>query len=303
MKIFIAGATGAIGRPLISQLLKAGHEVVGMTSSDHGLALLEDNGAEGVLANALDSDAVRSALESTRPEVVIDELTSLPKHYTREEMAAATPRDRTLRLEGGRNVYEAAKACGVRRYIVQSTGFFYGPGEGLAREEDSLAIDASPAVSASVQTYIAIERRVLAHSDMEGVALRYGFFYGPGTWFTKNGDVAQQVRERQYPIVASGQGVWSWVHIEDAAAATVVAIEREPGVYNIVDDDPSPMAVWLTAFAAYLGAPAPPRVREEEALATAGTDAVYYATRLRGASNAKAKKAFGFAPRKLEWLS
>jgi nucleoside-diphosphate-sugar epimerase len=180
---------------------------------------------------------------------------------------------------------------------VQSTGFFYGPGAGLATETDSLAFNASPSVSAGVQAYDQVERRVLgtSDSDMEGVALRYGFFYGPGTWFTEDGDVANQIRERKYPIVGAGQGVWSWIHIEDAAAATVAALAGAPGIYNIVDDDPSEQAVWLSAFATFLGAPAPPRITEEEALKAAGPDLVYYCTRLRGASNRKAKEALGFA--------
>jgi nucleoside-diphosphate-sugar epimerase len=147
-----------------------------------------------------------------------------------------------------------------------------------------------------------LEKRVLGAGELQGVALRYGFFYGPGTWFTNDGDVASQVRERKYPITGSGQGVWSWVHVEDAAAATVAALECTPGVYNIVDDDPSELAVWLPAFAAFVEAPEPPRVSEEEVLRSAGPDPVYYATRLRGASNRKAKGELGLSPRRLEWL-
>jgi nucleoside-diphosphate-sugar epimerase len=303
MKVFIAGATGAIGRPLIAALIHAGHDVVGMTSSEHGRQTLKENGADAVSANALDASAVKAALDQVRPEVVIDELTSLPKHYTPEEMRVAAERDRTVRLEGGRNVQSAAIAAGARRYIVQSTGFFYAPGPGLAAEADPLAIDASPAVSASARTYTQIEERVLNAVGIQGVALRYGFFYGPGTWFTQDGDVANQVRDRKYPIAGSGQGVWSWIHVEDAAAATVAALECAPGIYNVVDDDPSPFSVWLPAFAAFVGAPEPPRVSEEVALQNAGPDVVYYATRLRGASNAKAKRELGFAPRRLEWLA
>jgi 2-alkyl-3-oxoalkanoate reductase len=303
MKVFVAGATGAIGRPLISALVAAGHDVIGMTSSERGLRILEESGAEGVVANALDGPAVTSAMQRVRPEAVIEELTSLPRHYTREEMRAAADRDRKLRLEGGHNLQKAAKAAGARRYLVQSTGFFYAPDPGLATEEDSLAVNASPAVSESVQTYLQIEQRVLNAPDLEGVALRYGFFYGPGTWFTAGGDVANQVQERKYPVVGSGQGVWSWVHVEDAAAATVASLKCAPGIYNIVDDDPSQLSVWLPAFAAAVGAPEPPHISEEETLQIAGPDAVYYATQLRGASNAKAKRELGFAPRRLEWLA
>jgi len=305
MKIFIAGATGAIGRLLVPALLRAGHGVVGMTTSERGVQTLKELGADGIIANALDAEAVESAVKEVKPDAVIEELTSLPRHYTPEEMRAAAERDRTVRLLGGQNLYSAARAAGARRYIVQSTGFFYGPGAGLATETDSLAFNASPSISAGVQTYDQIERRVLgtSDSDMEGVALRYGFFYGQGTWFTEGGDVANQIRAGKYPIVGAGQGVWSWVHIEDAAAATVAALKGAPGIYNIVDDDPSEQAVWLSAFAAFLGAPEPPRITEEEALKAAGPDLVYYATRLRGASNRKAKEGLGFAPRRLEWLA
>jgi len=207
-------------------------------------------------------------------------------------------------LVGGRNLHNAARAAGARRYIVQSTGFFYGPGEGLATEKDPLAVNASPGIAGSVRTYMQIEERVLGARDLPGVALRYGFFCGPGTYQDPmDGSVSVQVRERAYPVIGSGRGVFSFVHIEDAAAATVAALQADPGVYNIVDDDPTEMAVWLPAFAQFLGAPPPPHVSEEEALRTAGADAVYYATRLRGASNAYAKRKLGFAPRKLEWLS
>ncbi len=303
MKVFIAGATGAIGRPLIAHLVAAGHDVVGMTSSERGLQTLKEIGAEGVVANALDAQAVQEAMNKVHPEAVIEELTSLPKHYTPEEMRAAADRDRTVRLEGGRNLQNAARAAGARRYIVQSTGYFYTPGSGLAAETEPLAVDASPAVSASVRTYMQIEQRVLSSSDLEGVALRYGFFYGPGTWFTLDGDVANQVRDRKFAIAGSGQGVWSWVHVDDAAAATLAALECIPGVYNVVDSDPSELSVWLPAFAAFVGAPDPPRVSEADVFQNAGPDWIYYSTRLRGASNAKAKRELRFAPRKLEWLA
>jgi nucleoside-diphosphate-sugar epimerase len=153
-----------------------------------------------------------------------------------------------------------------------------------------------------VRTYTQVEKRVLGASGPEGVALRYGFFYGPRTYHDPNsGSISQQVREQKYPVIGSGKGVFSFIHVEDAASATVAALEAEPGVYNIVDDDPSDMSTWLPAFAHWLGAPDPPHITEDEALRTAGQDAVYYAMHLRGASNASAKRELGFAPRRLEW--
>ena len=304
MKVLVAGATGAIGRPLVSALLAKGHEVIGMSSSENGARSLREKGAWGEVANALDENAVLALVRRVKPNALIEELTSLPKRYTPEEMRAASDRDRNVRLVGGRNLHNAARAAGAKRYIVQSTGFFYGPGEGLATEKDELAVNASPGVAGSVRTYMQIEERVLSARDLPGVALRYGFFYGPGTYQDLiDGSVSEQVREQAYPVIGSGSGVFSFVHVEDAAAATVAALESDPGVYNVVDDDPSEMSVWLPAFARFLGAAEPPHLSQEEALQKAGADAVYYATRLRGASNGLAKRKLGFAPRKLEWLS
>jgi len=303
MRVFVAGATGAIGGPLIAALVAASHDVMGMTTSVRNIDMLRAAGAGGVVANALDAPEVHAAIKKFQPDVVIDELTSLPRRYTPEEMRAAAGRDRTLRLEGGRNLQNAAIAAGARRYIVQSSGFFHAPGPGLATETDALAVNASPAVAASARTYTQIEDRVLGTNVMEGLALRYGFFYGPGTWFTESGAMADQVRARGYPVAGPGDGVWSWVHVADAAVATVAALTAAPGIYNIVDDDPSPMSIWLPAFAIAMNAPPPPHLSEQEALATVGADFVYYANRLRGASNAKARRSLSFAPRRLEWFA
>lgn len=218
-------------------------------------------------------------------------------------MAEAAPRDRKLRLEGGGNVLRGAGVAGVRRYIQQTSGFFLQPGDGPADESVGLAEDASPRVAASARTYAELEARVLHGGAMDGVALRYGFFYGPGTWYHPDGAAADLVRRRQISIIGAGNAVWSWVHIDDAVRATVDALTIPPGIYHIVDGDPAPVNAWLPAFARSIAAPSPPIVSEQEAQATAGEDAVYYGTRLRGASNAKAKRTFGFSPRRLEWLS
>jgi nucleoside-diphosphate-sugar epimerase len=233
---------------------------------------------------------------------VINELTSLPRHYTPAEMKAAAERDRKVRVEGNINLLAALRDAGVRRYLLQSSGFWYAPGAGLADESVPFISSASPGVEASARTYMALEAGASATPGIEFVALRYGFFCGPGTWYTREGDMGDQVRQQQVPIVGEGQGVYSFVHIDDAAGATAAALECPPGAYNIVDGNPSPQHVWLPAFARAVGAPAPPRVSEEEALRAAGPDAVYYATRLRGASNEKARRELEFHPRPLEWL-
>jgi nucleoside-diphosphate-sugar epimerase len=300
MNVFIAGASGAIGRPLVAELVRRGHTVTGMTASDAGAKTLTDLGAAVAQADAFDAVGLGKALRASRAEVVIDELTSLPRSPA--QMAEAAARDRKLRLEGGGNLHRAARACGVRRYVQQASGFFLRPGSGLANESEGLAIDASPRVAASARAYAELEARVLNGGDMEGVALRYGFFYGPGTWYHPEGAAADLVWRQEFPIVGKGEAVWSWVHIDDAVAATVEALTIPPGVYHIVDDDPSPVSIWLPAFARAIAAPPPPLIREQEARAASGEDTVYYGTRLRGASNAKAKQTFGFAPRRLEWL-
>ena len=197
----------------------------------------------------------------------------------------------------------AAQAAGVRRYLRQSVAFWAVPGPGLADEETPLAFDASPAVAADARVVTELEHRLLGNPNIEGIALRYGFFYGPGTWFNPDGDVAQQVRQQQFPIVGNGEGVWSWLHIEDAAIATVAAAEQgNPGIYLIANDQPLAVREWLPAFAQWLNAPPPPQISVEDALKASGADAVYYGTQMRGVSNAKAKRELNFQPRPLEWI-
>lgn len=303
MKFFIAGGTGVIGRPLVAQLLAKGHSVAVLSRSEEQAHTLVERGIEPVIADVFDSDAVKAALNRAQPEVVIEMLTALPRHYTAEEMSAAAPLNRRIRLEGGANVLAAARAAGVRRYVRQSIAFWAIPGSGLADEATPLAFDASPGVDADARVVNELEQSLLGTPDIEGILLRYGFFYGPGTWFNPDGDVARQIRQQEFPIVGNGEGVWSWLHIEDAAMATVAAAEQgNPGIYLIANDQPSPVREWLPAFAQWLNAPPPPRISVEEALEASGADAVYYGTRLRGVSNAKAKRELGFQPRRLEWI-
>jgi 2-alkyl-3-oxoalkanoate reductase len=302
MRILIAGASGAIGRALVRRLRASQHEVFGLTQSRDSAPALNEIGAEPVIGNALDAAAVKATVGRIRPDAVINELTSLPQHYTRPEMKAAAERDRNVRVEGNKNLLAALRDAGVRRYLLQSSGFWYEPGPGLADESVPFISSASPGVEAGARTYMELEARASATPGIEFVALRYGFFYGPRTWYTREGDMGEQVRQQQVPIIGEGQGVYSFVHIDDAAAATVAALECPPGAYNIVDTSPSPQHVWLTAFARAAGAPAPPRIGEEEALRASGPDAVYYATKLRGASHEKARRELEFRPRPLEWI-
>jgi 2-alkyl-3-oxoalkanoate reductase len=282
MRILIAGASGAIGRPLVRRLRANQHEVFALARTLDSAPALKDIGAEPVITDALDAAAVKAAVGRIRPDAVINELTSLPRHYTPAEMKAAAERDRKVRVEGNINLLAALRDSGVRRYLLQSSAFWYEPGAGLADESVPFISSASPGVEASARTYLELEARASATPGIEFVALRYGFFYGPGTWYRREGDMGDQVRQQQVPVIGEGQGVYSFVHIDDAAVATAAALECPPGAYNIVDGNPSPQHLWLTAFARAVGAPAPPRVSEEQALRASGPDAVYYATRLRG---------------------
>ena len=303
MRVLLAGATGAIGRPLIHRLRETGHTVFGLVRSTQSARALLETGAEPVTADALDAAAVHAAIARVRPQAVINELTSLPRHYTAAEMKAAAETDHQVRIEGHANLLAAIRDTGfVHRYLLQSSGFWYAPGEGLADESASFAFEASPAIAAGTRTYAELESLAFKTTGIDRVALRYGFFYGRGTWYTSEGDMGEQVRQQRVPIIGDAQGVWSFVHIEDAAAATVAALECVPGVYNVVDSDPTPQHVWLPAFARAAGAPEPLKVTEQEALAAFGPDTIYYATRLRGASNEKARNELSFKPRRLEWL-
>jgi nucleoside-diphosphate-sugar epimerase len=302
MRVLVAGPTGAIGRPLIHGLKQHGHSVFGLVRSAESARIVTEMGAEALTGDALDAASVRTAIARVLPDAVINELTSLPRHYTPAEMQAAAERDTRVRREGNINLLAGMRESGVRRYVLQSSGFWYAPGPGLADESLPLAVDASPGVAAGARLYVELESTAVRAPGIDSVAMRYGFFYGPGTWYTNAGDMGEQVRRQQVPIIGAGQGVWSFVHIEDAASATVAALECAPGAYNIVDDYPSEQRVWLPAFARACGAPEPLQITEQEALATSGADRVYFGTRLRGASNEKARHELNFRPRPLEWL-
>jgi len=304
MKVFVAGGTGVIGRPLVARLLSKGHSVVALVRSTENSEALIKQGIEPAIADVFDRDAVKAVVTRSQPEVVIEQLTALPRTYTREAMTAAAPLNTRIRLEGGGNVLAASAAAGVRRYVRQSIAIWAMPGQGLADEETPLLADGPPAVAADARVISELEHRLFETPGIETIAMRYGFFYGPGTWFNPDGDVARQVREQQFPIVGKGEGVWSWLHIEDAAIATVAAAEQgNPGVYIVANDRPLVIREWLPAFARWLNAPPPPQISIEDALKTSGgADAVYYANQIRGVSNAKAKRELNFQSRPLEWI-
>lgn len=302
MKIFVAGATGAVGLPLVRALRTLGHELTGMTRGGPGVDRLREVGASASTADAFDRGAVCDAIAAAAPDVVIDQLTWLPANPA--DIIRSMPNDTRLHEEGGGNLFAAAQEFGVARYILQSRGFYLGAPSGqLADETARLRYDAPGPIGEGTRVMGAYEDRVLGSRALQGVVLRYGFFYGPGTWYRPDGAIAEQFRKGEARIISDGAAVWSFVHIDDAVAATVAAITAEPGTYNVVDDDPLPVSEWMPAFARWVDAPVPPRMSEADALAVAGEEAVFYHMSLTGASNARAKAKLGFAPRRLLWAN
>lgn len=302
MKILVAGASGAVGQPLIDLLIQEGHEVHGITQSKEKALIIAGKGAKPLILNILDREAIFPAVANIKPDVVIDMLTHMPKEYTPETMRNTVELDAKIRREGGAHLQTAAETYGAKRYIVQSCGFWYEPGLGLADENTPFAFEAPPGISSGIRLFSEIEQRVFQSEKIECVALRFGIFYGPGTWFHPHGSMAEQIQKKQFPIIGKGEGIWNFVHIEDAARAIRSAVYSFPGVYNIVSDHPTQMREWLPAFARYIGAEQPLWITEEEGLKERGAEAVYSATKLRGASNAKAKHKFNFQPRTIEWF-
>lgn len=303
MKVFVAGASGAIGRPLVRQLVAAGHEVTGMTRREERATEIRATGANAVVCDVFDAAALESAVREAAPEVVVHELTSLPPrldHKAKEDPLAPTNRVRT---EGTRNLVAAARAAGARRLVAESVAFFYRPeGEWVKDEGAPLNLGAPGHYAAAAAALAELERQVTEAEGIEGVVLRYGWLYGPGTFFDRDGSQTEDALKRRLPIVGRGDGVFSFVHVEDAAGATVAALERgAPGAYNVVDDEPAPMREWVPVFCAAVGARKPMRVPAWLARLIAGRAAVASATQLRGAGNAKAKRDLGWQPRHPSW--
>ena len=295
MRVFLAGATGVIGSPLVPQLLKAGHEVTAMTRSVLRAAQLEAAGASPVVCDVFDADGVRAAMADASPEAVINQLTALPPrlHWGDPDVFEANNRVRT---EGTRILVDAALATGATRIVAQSLAFAYAPTGDRVKEEDAaLFTDAPPPLGGAVAAVVEHERLVTGTPGIEGLVLRYGMLYGPGTYHDRRGSTAADIIAARVPLVEGATGMYSWLHVEDAASAAVAALERgAPGIYNVVDDEPAPQPEWLPVLAHALGADPP---------AAAETPPPPYAPEmsLRGASNAKAKRELGWQPRYASW--
>jgi nucleoside-diphosphate-sugar epimerase len=296
VKVFVAGASGAIGRPLVRRLREAGHDVVGMTRSEERAAALRAQGAEAAIGDALDAGAVRAAVAEARPDVVVNELTDLASPLNPRKYAEWLEGTNRLRREGTRNLAEAAQEAGAARYVSQSVAFAYSFEPGMKTEGDALLGSEAGDMAMAISE---LERITLAAPG--GIVIRYGFFYGPGTAYAPGGQQIEQIRRRQTPIVGGGNGAFPFIHVEDAAAATVAAIERgQPGVYNVVDDEPAPSHDWIPYVAELVGAPKPRRVPAWLARLFAGGLASM-ATRLQPVSNAKAKRDLGWEPGYPSW--
>jgi nucleoside-diphosphate-sugar epimerase len=303
MKVFVAGATGVIGRRLVPRLMEAGHGVVGGTRSEARAAALRAAGAEAVVVDVFDAAGLTEKVKAAAPEAVIHELTDIPTQLDPKRFAEQFAGNDRVRTEGTRNLMAAAKAAGVRRVVAQSVAFAYAPeGPWVKSEEDRLYLDAPQPFGPTVRAVADLEDQVLGGEGIEGVVLRYGLFYGPDTAYAAGGQIGQMVKKRRFPVVGSGEGRASFIHIEDAAAATVAALERaRPGVYNIADDEPAPVREWLPVYAEILGARRPRHVPAWLGRLVAGQYAVYLMTQIRGASNEKAKREFAWTPIHSTW--
>jgi nucleoside-diphosphate-sugar epimerase len=303
MRVFVAGATGAVGRPLVQQLVGAGHEVVGMTRSADRARWLESVGARAAVGSAFDEEWLRGAVGDARPEVVIDQMTALPQRIRPRGLRRFYREQIPLREQGSAALLRAAVDAGARRVIAQSVAFIYAPDGGGPKDEDApVWIDAPKPFGRSVAVAAAHDRRVVELDEVEGVVLRYGLFYGPGTHFSPGNGIYEDVRKRRFPIVGDGESVWSFVHVEDAARATLAALDGgRPGIYNIVDDEPAPTRTWVPVYAEAIGAPPPRRVPVWLARATTGPAMTAWATQFPGASNAKAVSELRWRPRLSSW--
>ena len=303
MRIFLAGATGALGSRLVPLLLEAGHEVTGTTRSPAKADMLRAAGAEPVIADGLDRDAIVAAIAAARPDAIVHQLTALGGLSSLRDFDGAFALTNRLRTEGTDNLLAGAREAGTRRFVAQSfAGWPYARTGGPVKTEDD-PLDPDPPAPSMRETLAAIRRLEHTVTEAGGIALRYGGFYGPGTGLTKGGDQAEMVRKRRFPLVGDGGGVWSFVHIDDAAAATLAALERgTPGaIYNVVDDDPAPVREWLPALADAAGAKPPRRVPRWLGRIAAGDAVTAMMTEIRGASNANAKRELGWEPAYPSW--
>lgn len=298
MNIFIAGGTGAVGRSLVPMLVAEGHRVIAMTRSAERTSALERMGAEPVVGDVFDTASLEQIVVDSKPDVVIHQLTAFGSEGA--DPLAETIR---IRIEGTRNLIAAARAAGATRFITQSISFVCSPnGTGLTDEETPLYLDGPEAVRALAESVASLEQQTLGINGIDGVVLRYGWFYGPGTNYDMNDSIPKAIRKGRMPIVGESGGTYSFVHVDDAASAATMAVTGgEPGIYNIVDDEPAESGVWLPYFAELLEAPEPSHMKLEEARTAMGGMLASVMGEQRGASNKKAKRELAWTPSIPSW--
>ena len=304
MRILVAGATGAIGLELVPQLIAAGHDVIGTTRTAAKAEIIRRMGAEPVIADGLDAPSIRAAVIAAKPDIVIDQMTGLADVTDLRHFDRAFATTNRLRIQGTDFLLAAAREAGVKRFIAQSfCGWTYGRGgEAVKTEADRLDPDPPEELRHTLQAIQHLEDAVTSSADPEGIVLRYGSFYGPDTGMLSRAMI-DQLRRRRVPLIGGGGGRWSFIHVEDAAAATVAAVERgSPGhIYNIVDDEPAEVSEWLPALATLVGARSPIRLPAWLGRLFAGEHLVSMMTEVRGGSNAKARRELGWRPAHPSW--
>ncbi|QNE22056.1 NAD(P)-dependent oxidoreductase [Kribbella qitaiheensis] len=304
MKILVAGATGGLGQSLVPKLVAAGHEVTGLIRSESSAAAVRAHGAGVVIANGLDAEAVKAAVTSTEPEVVVHQMTALRGgiNFKKFDQSFATTNE--LRTKGTDYLLAAAQATGVRRVVFQGYAGWNLQHGGSATKTEDTPLEETP-VAAAQQTMAALrylESRVTSVEGIEGVVLRYASFYGPTGDIGAGGSMVEMIRRRKLPMVGNGAGVWSFIHYDDAADATVKAIEgTATGIYQIADDDPAAASVWLPEFARILGAKPPRHLPVWLARLAVGDVGVGAFTEIRGADNSLAKHTFDWEPGYSSW--
>ncbi|MEU4389056.1 NAD(P)-dependent oxidoreductase [Kribbella sp. NPDC023855] len=304
MKVLVAGATGGLGRSLVPKLIAAGHEVTGMIRSESGAAGLRAQGAGVVIADGLDAAAVKAAVVSARPEVVIHQMTALKGGINFKKFDQSFALTNRLRTEGTDNLLAASHAAGVRRIVVASyAGWNLQRGGSTTKTEaDPLDPNPAPGTRQSMDALRRLEATVTGDKEIEGVVLRYASFYGPGGTIGKGGETIELIQKGKLPLVGDGSGIWSFIHYDDAADATVRAVTTgAPGIYQIADDDPAAAAVWVPELARILGAKAPRKIPAWLAKLAIGQVGVDFFTKIRGADNSLAKDTFSWQPRYASW--
>lgn len=303
MRVFVAGATGAVGRPLVRQLVARGHEVTGLTRDEGRARWLRDAGATAVVGDAADRVLIAAAVDAARPDVIVNELTTLPANLDPRKLPEIYSANDRIRLLGTAALLGAASASNVGRFVTQSSAYWYAPTPGaVKKEDDALDTEAPEPTGTSVRAMVEVEAATRAAPGITATILRYASLYGPGTWYAPDGEIGRRVRRWMYPIIGSGDAVMSFIHVDDAASATVAAVEAgAAGTFNVADDEPAAARDWMPAFAAAVGGRSPLRAPVAIARFVAPPAIIHLSTQSRGASNRRLRETMAWAPHYPSW--